>query len=296
MANTKWSNLNAITSLADGDIFSAVDVSDVTDSASGSNRRVTFTNLVASITSITGLTTPLTVAQGGTGVASLTDGGILLGSGTGAITALGVATNGQIPIGDGATDPVLATLTEGEGIDITNGAGSITIAGEDASITNKGIVEIATIAETDTGTDAGKAVSPDGLQGSLRNLRFFLVTLIAADTNVAADTTIGGDWPIPFAGAIVQDDNNKDYFAAYTDTAGVTSEMVVDVHLNGTTIMTTNKLDIETGEKDTTTATTQPDVTTTAVSAGDILTFDVDSIHSGTAAKGLKVMLANRPT
>ena len=71
--------------------------------------------------------TTIAVDQGGTGATSLTDGGILLGSGTGAITALGVATNGQIPIGDGATDPVLATLTAGFGIGITNGAGSITI-------------------------------------------------------------------------------------------------------------------------------------------------------------------------
>ena len=47
----------------------------------------------------------LSVAQGGTGATSLTDGGLLLGSGTGALTALGVAANGQIPIGDGSGDP-----------------------------------------------------------------------------------------------------------------------------------------------------------------------------------------------
>lgn len=71
----------------------------------------------------------LEVGIGGTGATTLTDGGILLGSGTGAITALGVATNGQIPIGDGTTDPVLATLTDGasSGIDVTNGAGTIEV-------------------------------------------------------------------------------------------------------------------------------------------------------------------------
>ena len=47
--------------------------------------------------------------------------------------------------------------------------------------------------ETDKGTDAARAVSPDGLQGSLRNLRFFLVTLVDSSTSTATDTKIGGD-------------------------------------------------------------------------------------------------------
>jgi len=76
-----------------------------------------------------GLVDPLIVAKGGTGAATLTDGGILLGSGTGAVTALGVATNGQIPIGDGTTDPVLATLTGTTNqVTVTNGAGTVTLS------------------------------------------------------------------------------------------------------------------------------------------------------------------------
>ena len=70
----------------------------------------------------------LVVANGGTGATTLTDGGVLLGSGTGAITALGQATNGQLVIGSTGADPSLATLTDGTGITITEGAGSITIA------------------------------------------------------------------------------------------------------------------------------------------------------------------------
>lgn len=48
-------------------------------------------------------------------------------------------TNGQLLIGDTSNGLTKSTLTEGEGIDIANGDGSITISGEDASSTNKGI-------------------------------------------------------------------------------------------------------------------------------------------------------------
>ena len=163
--------------------------------------------------------------------------------------------------------------------------------GVDAAGTDNSVE--ASIAEVDTGTNTSKHVSPDSLQGSKRNIRYLVFSLVASDTDVATATTIGGDFTIPFAGTILQDDTLHDQFAATTDTAGTTGTMVVDVHLNGTTIMTTNKLDIETTEKGTQTAATQPDLTTTAVVAGDILTFDVDAIHT-TAAKGLKVYIAIR--
>lgn len=73
------------------------------------------------------ITDPLPVANGGTGASTLTDGGILLGSGTGAVTVTAQPTNGQLLIGSTGVDPVLATLTAGTGISITNGAGSIEI-------------------------------------------------------------------------------------------------------------------------------------------------------------------------
>jgi len=53
---------------------------------------------------------------GGTGATSLTDGGILLGSGTGAITPMAVLADGEIVVGDGVTDPVpVAAFTSSTG-------------------------------------------------------------------------------------------------------------------------------------------------------------------------------------
>jgi len=68
------------------------------------------------ITSLTGLTTDLTVAQGGTGAGTHTDGGILFGKGTSAISSTAALGDGTIVIGDGVTDPVtLAAFTSSTG-------------------------------------------------------------------------------------------------------------------------------------------------------------------------------------
>ena len=84
-----------------------------------------FTALATASAIITGGTitgiTDLVVADGGTGASTLTDGGILLGSGTDPVTALAAMADGEMVVGDGTTDPVLesgATLRTSIGVAI----------------------------------------------------------------------------------------------------------------------------------------------------------------------------------
>ena len=74
------------------------------------------------------LDTALPVAEGGTGATSFTAGGVLFGNGTNSFTVSAVLDEGQLLIGNNSGLPNLATLTEGNGVTITNGAGSITLA------------------------------------------------------------------------------------------------------------------------------------------------------------------------
>jgi len=63
--------------------------------------------------------TAVTAAYGGTGATSLTDGGVLLGSGTGAVTAMSVLADSEMIVGDGSGDPVAesgATLRTSIGV------------------------------------------------------------------------------------------------------------------------------------------------------------------------------------
>jgi hypothetical protein len=57
------------------------------------------------------------------------------------------------------------SILGGEGMNVTHSTTTITVAGEDASTTNKGIVELATTAETNLLTDTARAVTPAGLAG-----------------------------------------------------------------------------------------------------------------------------------
>ena len=149
----------------------------------------TVTSVSTSLTGIsvaTATTTPaisgtLGVASGGTGAITLTDGGILLGSGIGAVTPLAQATNGQLVIGSTGVDPVLATLTSaGATVTITNTAGAINLEAA-ASVT--GANPTASVGPAAINGTATTFMRSDG-SPALAN------TAVAAGAYTAADITV----------------------------------------------------------------------------------------------------------
>ena len=159
-----------------------------------------------------------------------------------------------------------------------------------SSLTLAGKVELATTAEINTGTDSTRAIPVDQFVASNRNIRYILFKVLGETSDWPANgtTTVGGDLEIPFTGTITE-------IGGYADTAGTTGTAIVDVNLNGSTLMTTNKLSWDTTEKSTRTAATAPTLTTTAVTAGDLITVDVDTNHT-TKSKGLTIRLGIRYT
>jgi hypothetical protein len=81
----------------------------------------------ASVDLVNDVTGTLVVGNGGSGANSLTDHGVLVGSGTDPITALAVGTNGQLLLGSTGADPVFATLNAARSLTTTTGAGTLQI-------------------------------------------------------------------------------------------------------------------------------------------------------------------------
>ena len=157
------------------------------------NSRTFKTNLASGETGAydgTGNVTPgvsgtLPVGNGGTGATTLTNGGILLGSGTGAVTAMAVLANGAMIVGDGTTDPVAesgSTLRTSIGVGPTAGntslvtLGTVTtgvwaateigtsktaakvtsiVAGAGIDVNNSGVGAVTVTAETASATNPG---------------------------------------------------------------------------------------------------------------------------------------------
>jgi len=112
----------------------------VTDGGTGASTAANArTNLSAAssgansdITSITGLTTALTVAQGGTGLATLTANNVVLGNGTSNVQFVAPSTSGNVLVSDGTTwtsgSAGVTSAVAGNGIAVSSATGAVTIS------------------------------------------------------------------------------------------------------------------------------------------------------------------------
>src|ERR1017187_4708281 len=108
--------------------------------------------------------------------------------------------------------------------------------------------------------------------------RFILYRIVGPVTSVAVANTVGGNFVMPFVGNFVS--------AGFTvDTAGTTGTMVVDFLLNGTTILNGTITALASGST-TTRNTNLQNFAINSFQLGDIMTFNVTTIHT-TPALGL---------
>lgn len=156
-----------------------------------------------------------------------------------------------------------------------------------ASSSATGLIQLATSAEINTGTDTGKAMPTDQFVASNRNLRYITIRVYDSSTNNAAVTTIGGDFECPITGTITD-------VGAWVDTAGTTGLQTINIKKNGTTILSTN-ITLDSTEKSSRTAATPAVISVTSLVAGDIITIDNVGVQT-TPAKGLTVRLTVKLT
>lgn len=180
-----------------------------------------------------------------------------------------------------------AYLTTGNGLTIT----TTTIAVDSASDTVDGIVELAIASETTTGTDATRAVTPDGLAGSDYGKR--VVNILVSDPTGSAITT--GDGKACFRVPSVMNGWNLVTVSGSLSTVSSSGLPTFQIRRSRRSTATTRtdadmlstKLSIDASEFDSVDATTAVviDTANDDVNTGDMIYIDIDV--AGTGAKGL---------
>lgn len=299
MADKKITDLTALTSIASGDILYVVDISDTTDSSSGSSRKITFANLtsglassshthtLSSITDITASAAELNVLDGIPGTLTATE----LGYVDGVTSAIQTQLDAKAPL---ASPTFTGTVTLPVGLTGVLRADSGVVSVDSdvtdivaaASTSAAGKIEIATAAETTAGTDATRAVSPDGLAGSDYGVRVVGIQVVASGTDMAT-----GDGKAFFRIPSVMNGWDLVAVAAKVYTAGTTSTCTIQIrNITQAADMLSTKISIDSAELDSSTAATPAviDTNNDDVATGDGIAIDVDTVHT-TAAKGLFV-------
>lgn len=159
-----------------------------------------------------------------------------------------------------------------------------------ASLTVASIIEIATAAETTTGTDATRAVSPDGLAGSDYGKR--VLTLQVTDPNGAVLTT--GDGQAYYRCPAVLNGWNIIAVAsnvATASTAGIPTVQIARIRAATPADVLSTKLTIDANETDSSTAATAAVVSggNRDIATADVLRIDVDVAGTGTLGLSVEI-------
>lgn len=214
------------------------------------------------------------------------------GGGSGDVTKVGTPVNNQLAVwtGDGTVEGDASVTFDGATFNID---GDITLTGtvdgrdvaSDGAKTDLAIVSDITgltggieinniVGITQAGYDAIGVPDPNTEYKVVDAPSYKYITLYLSgesdDLEVATDKARSY---CPYTGDITS-------VIGVIGTAPTGSSAIFDVNLNGSTIMTTDKVEIEAGETSSETATTQPAITTASVSKGDIFTADIDQIGS----------------
>ena len=186
--------------------------------------------------------TDVAVAHGGTGASSLTDGGVLLGSGTGAVTAMAVLADSEMIVGDGTTDPVAES---GATLRTSIGVGT----GDSPQFT---AIELGHASDTTIARSGSGAITVEGTQVLLAG-----AALTGSTIDASTDFTIGD--------TVITD-------GVITDTSGLSIAAAVDLGAN--TLTSTGSMQIRTIDY------SDGDLAMTIADGGGV-TFAQDATFSG---------------
>lgn len=152
-----------------------------------------------------------------------------------------------------------------------------------ATTSARGSVELATDGET------AASVAVQGSDARLVNATKVEIGIALSDEtsdNTASSTVPKVTFRMPFAMTITS-------LRCSLTKAATGGELVVDVHLSGATIMTTNKLSVDASELTSTTAATSHTLTTTSVSDDSLLELFIDQVGTTTdnTGEGVKIWI-----
>lgn len=161
---------------------------------------------------------------------------------------------------------------------------------QEASTTQKGFVELATMTETNTGTDATRGVTPDGLAGSIFGTKTVILKVIAEDT---ALTT--GDGKMYFTVPAELDGFNLVTVGVHVYTVSSSGLPTFQLHnKTDTADMLSTLITIDENELDSNDAATPAVINGDVddVATGDEIRIDCDV--AGTGTKGLEIRMGFR--